>query len=157
MNKIKRTMKDYKPRHNYVTMTCNRTEEGNVWDNTSSVDEYQTILAVGPSVTDLKPGDKVKFERTAFPSSDAVMNQNADADMQKLNDETEARLEVLDKSKGNKTLKDAKRQELRMEFTDKLKAIQALGKSFAIPVYKDDMGEEFIWASDRSINFSFVK
>jgi hypothetical protein len=70
MNKIKRTAKEFIPRHNYITTTAHRTVgKPSKIDEHSNISEYQIVLNVGPHVTDLVPGDIIRFEKTAFPSN----------------------------------------------------------------------------------------
>ena len=152
----KRTKEMFQPRHNYITLTADRGAKGNVWDGSSDISEYQTVLAVGAHVIDLKPGDKVKFERTAFPSSDVTKNPDAIADTDKLSAEMQVRVDKLASSKGNKASKEVKREELRVEFQNKVADLQEMGKAYAIPVMTDDVGDEFLWISDRAVMFKFA-
>ena len=151
----KRKKEEFVPRYTYVTLTAERTEKGNAYDKTSDISEYQTVLAVGAHVQDLKPGDKIKFERTAFPASDVFEDPDAEDKIKKLSEETEKRLQKLDASKGSNNDKEIKRQEIRAEFQDKVQDLRKTAKAYAIPVMKDDFGEEFLWVSDRAIMFKF--
>ena len=151
----KRTKEEFIPRFNYITLSADRLGDGIAWDDTSNILEYQTVLSVGANVLDLQPGDKVKFERTAFPSTDVNKNPDAQSDIEAFSAEMQERIDALDKSKGPKKAKEAKREELRIEFQDKVKDLQEMGKAYAIPVMIDDVGDEFLWVSDRSVMFKF--
>jgi len=113
----KRTKEQFIPRHNYITLTAGRTAEGNAWDEKSNISEYQTVLAVGAHVNDIKPGDKVKFERTAFPSKDVYIDPDSEDKVKKLSEETEERLKKLDAAKGKQKDKDIKSATVAHTFT----------------------------------------
>ena len=155
MNEMNRLKEDFIPRFNNITLTCDRTSIANTWDESSNISEYQTVLAVGSHITDLKAGDRVKLERTAFPATDVFKDPDTVKKLEILGEETELRRVELMKSKGPKAAKTKKEEELKAEFQEKYSKMQEMAKAYAIPVYIDDAGEEFLWVNDRAIVFRF--
>jgi len=151
----KRTKEQFVPRHNYITLTCDRVGVPEVYDENSNISEYQTVLNVGPHVIGIVPGDKIKFERTAFPSHDVAKDPDLQTKLNELNKVTQERLDKLHKSKGKAADKKLKEDEMRLEFQEAVQKLQETVKIFTIPVVKDDLGEDFLWMADRAVMFKF--
>jgi hypothetical protein len=129
----KKTKEQFIPRFNYITLTAKREGEAKVYDADSNISEYQTVLQVGDHVQDLKPGDKIKFERTAFPMTNVPIHLDH---LEQLNALQEKGLDA---------------DEHQAEFVK----ITETAPTYAVPIMKDDLGQEFLWVSDRAVMFKF--